>query len=103
MMVRASAPKAPKMEQKQPSSMSALALLAEESLTAEFVPGAQAADLLVQHTAELARLRDTVELLQAQVMAVVQRLDHAKQNGSSANANPGGPGPVPVPPVVQKM
>lgn len=64
MMVRP-APKAPKMEmKKQPSSMSALALLAEESLTAEFVPGD---DMLEQHTLEIAKLRATVEVLQAQV------------------------------------
>ena len=69
-------PKAPRME-KRPSSMSALALLAEESLTAEFVPGSGAsADMaILEHSAEIARLKSLCAGLQQQVAAIAQRLD----------------------------
>jgi hypothetical protein len=75
-MVRPTPPKAPRME-KRPSSMSALALLAEESLTAEFVPGSAAgADMaILEHSAEIARLKSLCAGLQQQVAAIVQRLD----------------------------
>ena len=59
--------------------MSALALLAEESLTSEFVPrhdiNAEAVELMSQHSNEIARLKQMCLLLQLQVAKLSKHID----------------------------
>ena len=78
-------PQAPRMVEKHPAAgMSALALLAEESLTSEFVPraglvSADALEVVHEHTEEIARLKQLCVLLQLQVSEISKQVGIAEK------------------------
>ena len=78
--------KIPTTRDQRNSGMSALALLAEESLTSEFVPlrnelDSEAIELVKQHSIEISRLKDLCFILQIQIAKM------SKQIGSDINFN----------------
>lgn len=84
----------PRPAKRRTGGMTALALLAEESLTTEFVPGGAHLDIVKEHTQEIARLKELCRVLQQQVTQISLKLEEAV----AAN-----PKPPPAPPAHLEM
>merc|ERR1711991_109063 len=76
----------PRPAKRRTGGMSALALLAEESLTTEFVPAGEQLDIVKEHTAEIARLKELCRVLQQQVTQISLKLEAANA-ANAANAS----------------